>query len=274
MSAGPPLPPPPPSPPAPAVPRLRGSEPARPRATWGLGESILLYVVGNIVVGQILVAGVLFFLLGIDELPTGGATTDALLLSAAVALVFGASVVVWWRVRQPLWPAIVGLPRGAEGRRDAIWGAVAGVLLYPAVALVAGTLILVLLRAVTGESVETPDQLSPGLEGGGRVLAAVYAILIAPVVEEVYFRGVVFKGMWDRKGFWPAALVSSVLFGLVHWPIGERLADAAVLPIVMTVTGFGLAWIYARRGNLVAPVTAHMAFNAIGIAIIFSGVAG
>jgi membrane protease YdiL (CAAX protease family) len=225
-------------------------------------------------IGQVVVASILFAVLGIDELPTGGATAETLLISSAVAIAFAATILWWFRLRHPRWREVVGVPPASEARREAVWGGVAGLVLYPAVALVAGSLILLLLRAVSGESVETPDQLSPGLEGTGRLLAAAYAIAIAPVVEELYFRGVLFRGIADRHGAWSGAIVSSVLFGLVHWPVGEPLVDALVLPIVMTVTGLGLAWIYVRRGNLVAPVAAHVVFNAIGIAIIFSGTAG
>jgi membrane protease YdiL (CAAX protease family) len=39
----------------------------------------------------------------------------------------------------------------------------------------------------------------------------------------------------------------------------------------MVFTGLGLATIYERRGNLVADIAAHMAFNVIGIVIIFGG---
>lgn len=65
-------------------------------------------------------------------------------------------------------------------------------------------------------------------------------------------------------------LVSSLLFGLVHFiPAGG--AGALVLPLVMTVTGVLLAVIYERAGNLVVPIAAHMAFNAIGVTLILSG---
>jgi membrane protease YdiL (CAAX protease family) len=218
------------------------------------------------------VGTIVFLLLGIDELPEGGADAETLLVSGVVAIAFAAAVVAWFRWRHPAWRGIVGLPTGPPAWRDVAWGAVAGVVLYPVVSIVAGTVVVILLRSLTGGSVETPDQLSPDLTGAGRALAAVYAILVAPVVEELYYRGVLFRGLLDRRGFPVAAAVSSLVFGLVHWPLGEPLADALVLPIVMTVTGFGLAWIYARRRTLVAPIAAHMAFNAIGIVLIFSGI--
>jgi len=39
---------------------------------------------------------------------------------------------------------------------------------------------------------------------------------------------------------------------------------------VMVATGFALAWIYRRRGNLLAPIVAHTTFNAIGLTLLYS----
>ena len=36
----------------------------------------------------------------------------------------------------------------------------------------------------------------------------------------------------------------------------------------MVFTGIGLAWIYERRGSLVAPMAAHVAFNVVGLVVI------
>ena len=44
--------------------------------------------------------------------------------------------------------------------------------------------------------------------------------------------------------------------------------DALVLQITMVFTGLGLAWIYDRRGTVVASTAAHMAFNVVGLVTI------
>jgi membrane protease YdiL (CAAX protease family) len=38
----------------------------------------------------------------------------------------------------------------------------------------------------------------------------------------------------------------------------------------MVFTGIGLAWIYERRGTIVASMAAHMAFNVIGVVTILA----
>ena len=54
----------------------------------------------------------------------------------------------------------------------------------------------------------------------------------------------------------------------VHYVPGP-FDESLLLMIAMIFTGVGLAYIYERRGNIVAPIGAHMTFNAIAIVLIF-----
>ena len=65
------------------------------------------------------------------------------------------------------------------------------------------------------------------------------------------------------------AAVSSLLFGASH-VVSAPWRDVVFLQTLMVFTGIGLASIYERRANLVADIAAHVAFNVIGIVIIFS----
>jgi membrane protease YdiL (CAAX protease family) len=59
------------------------------------------------------------------------------------------------------------------------------------------------------------------------------------------------------------------LFGLAHY-VPSPWRDAVLLQTIMVFTGIGLAWIYERRGNVVANIAAHMTFNTIGIVLILA----
>ena len=56
------------------------------------------------------------------------------------------------------------------------------------------------------------------------LVLGVIVVLIAPVVEETMFRGLMLRTLMRRWGFWPAALASSAIFALFHtyevarWP--------------------------------------------------------
>lgn len=78
-------------------------------------------------------------------------------------------------------------------------------------------------------------------------------VVIAPVVEETLFRGLLFRALGVQRPFWSAALISGVLFGLIHGQLG------AILPI--TLLGLALALILGRTHNLLASVTAHALQN-------------
>ncbi len=85
----------------------------------------------------------------------------------------------------------------------------------------------------------------------------VFGILIAPVVEEVTFRGVALGAIISRGGG-PvlAAILSSAAFALIH------LQYSLVAMAVVFVTGVGLAVLRLLSGSILVPVVAHIAANA------------
>ena len=94
------------------------------------------------------------------------------------------------------------------------------------------------------------------------VTAVVLIAVLAPISEELFFRGFVFSGLRSRMSLWPAAVISGLVFGLVHAPTGIT----TVVPLA--VLGAVLAWLYDRTGSLWPPVIAHAFNNALALAII------
>ena len=86
------------------------------------------------------------------------------------------------------------------------------------------------------------------------IAAGVITVAIAPLLEEVFFRGFVFAGL-TRWGFWPAALVSGALFSGAHLDIGSFIPFAIV--------GVVLAWLYYRTNSLWTAVAMHFVFNLV-----------
>lgn len=93
-------------------------------------------------------------------------------------------------------------------------------------------------------------------------IAAAVTLVGAPVTEELFFRGLVFGG-FSRWGFWPAALLSGLLFSLVHFDPGSVVPFFAI--------GVALAWLYQRSGTLWYPILFHFAFNAVSFTILAFG---
>jgi membrane protease YdiL (CAAX protease family) len=88
-----------------------------------------------------------------------------------------------------------------------------------------------------------------------RFVLGVAAILIAPLGEELLFRGILYPAI-KQRGFPRLALWgTSLAFGAIH------LNLAIFLPL--TVLALLLAWLYEKTENLLAPAMAHSCFNAI-----------
>ncbi len=118
-----------------------------------------------------------------------------------------------------------------------------------------------------------PSNLDMIKDGFARfpVFLALFAVVLAPLYEELLFRRVLFGRLWQAG--WPVLgmLLSSVVFAMVHElpglngkPIGSTLF------LILVYAGMGgiFAWVYRRTGTLWAPITAHILNNAIALAVL------
>jgi membrane protease YdiL (CAAX protease family) len=85
------------------------------------------------------------------------------------------------------------------------------------------------------------------------ILIAFGAVILAPIWEELFFRGLVFRLFLRRMGFWSAAFFSALLFSIIHMQI-NGVAGFWVLGIV-----FALA--YRITGTIWVPITIHAIHN-------------
>ena len=93
-------------------------------------------------------------------------------------------------------------------------------------------------------------------------------VVLAPLGEELLFRALLLRALTRRLRFWPAAIISSLLFAAAH-PDSYLLWPRA---IALVLTGLVLAWLYRWRGYW-ASVTAHATVNTVAsIALIATSV--
>lgn len=85
-------------------------------------------------------------------------------------------------------------------------------------------------------------------------------IIVAPVFEEIVFRGILLPFMVRRIGFWPGLVLLSVVFGGMH------LHLPSFLPLFLLSTMFCLA--YARTQSLLVPIGMHIVFNGVTVALL------
>lgn len=100
------------------------------------------------------------------------------------------------------------------------------------------------------------------------VLLGIIAVLIAPLVEETVFRGLLLRTLMHRVGFWPAALVSTAIFAAFHTYEVDTLAGALTLAGVVFVLGLTNCLLVRWSGRLAAGMILHALFNALALVVV------
>lgn len=87
-------------------------------------------------------------------------------------------------------------------------------------------------------------------------------IVLAPIVEEIFFRGFLFNGFRQRYGWNKAALFSSVFFSLAH------LEPVALIPTF--ILGYLLAYLFHRSNSLWPGVILHCLVNSFAFCMLYA----
>jgi uncharacterized protein len=213
----------------------------RGRAFPGFWQALLLILL--VLAGQGVVAGLLDAAAGERPLP--------IWLQAAVANLVAFGAVLWLATR------IAGVRVGEVAPVHPVPGA----LLLAVVPLAAGLGILLsevdnLFRSV----VPAPRELLEQFIALGRespIGALITLVVVAPLTEELFFRGLVLRAFLRRYSVAVAIVLSALLFAVGHanpW----QFASAAV-------GGLLLGWLYWRTGSLIPCFLAHASFNGLSV---------
>lgn len=141
-------------------------------------------------------------------------------------------------------------------------GAVLVVLTVPIILLFCGAMVLlddlaVLISHLLPMSQSDIDMFQRLMSGG--VASFITLCLIAPVIEEMLFRGIFLRSFLHQYSARQAIFFSSALFGIAHLNIYQGVPAFLV--------GLMIGWIYLRVRSLWPCIIAHMAFNLSGYAI-------
>lgn len=146
------------------------------------------------------------------------------------------------------------LPRGSVG-----WRIGMGLLhLWAALPVVLGVFLLCRLFGPEQEAIDFLRRRGPGWQG-----LAITAVLVAPLAEEVCFRGLLYPALRQRLGVLGSLLATSVLFALIHAPA------TTWLPLLLLALALG--WLVETTGSIVPSIAAHAAFNAIPVLSLLLG---
>lgn len=94
------------------------------------------------------------------------------------------------------------------------------------------------------------------------VLAFLALVIVAPVAEETIFRGVLLPGIAKLTGVWPAVILVSIAFGVLHPPASSM--------IMIGIFSVFLCWAYIRTNSLWPPIILHAGKNLIAFLTLVS----
>jgi uncharacterized protein len=229
---------------------------------WGrrdvLKAALLIFVGGLVLV---VLASVLLFLLEADPTDVGGLSSPLLFGVAAGLYLLVILAVYLFAVRRAngSWTAL-----GVRGFDWRWWLALAPIFFVQLAGMaVINTLIVPLF---TGAEFENPqiEAITGGLSLSPRDLLLLLLLIavVAPVAEELFFRGMLYPVLRRRWGAGWAVVLNAALFALVHFiPL--------LLPGLFYI-GLVLAWVRERSGSVIPCIVLHAIQNGLVVIGIYA----
>lgn len=137
---------------------------------------------------------------------------------------------------------------------------------------IAGQMVVAIIVSVTHipitSNTEGVDDLSA--DRGYVVALLVLAVVAAPLVEEIVFRGVVLRGLLTHMGPTAAITTQACLFGMAHFDPVRGSGNIGLVMVLSAVGGVlgGSAYMFRRIGPTIA---AHAIMNALVMTVALSG---
>ncbi len=84
-------------------------------------------------------------------------------------------------------------------------------------------------------------------------------VIFAPLLEEMIFRRVLFGGLYTKTNFWIAAIISALVFAVVHNELEHTL--------VYMAPALAFSFVYYKTKRLLAPIIGHLLMNGFVVII-------
>lgn len=219
---------------------------------WGLGQAIWAYAV-------VFIASVP---LGI--LQVAGVSTTALTLPGEMSLGVGAWLVGRRVARERGgWFAAFGL--SAPERSD-LKPAATFVLLQLLARIVVGAALVAAFSSLRDQKV-TNIPVTHGYAAAVVVQLVIGVVIVAPIVEETQFRGIILRAAMRKWNFGISAAINAVAFGSLHALEGTSGLSALTLGVMMTVFGYLQCVVVRRTGRLAPAMIVHGVANGLALAL-------
>jgi CAAX protease family protein len=112
------------------------------------------------------------------------------------------------------------------------------------------------------EKQELPDRLGAGDSLANTLLVVLLITIVAPLGEELFFRGFFFRALQNWRGVVPAAILTGLVFGAIH--LGS---SPLAFTVPLAVFGVGLCLLYHWTGSLYPSIALHALNNSIALGV-------
>ena len=142
-----------------------------------------------------------------------------------------------------------------------------GIVMIYGISIVANMIINFVLGGGSNDSAN--QLLFEDYLNNGALLMAFQSVILAPILEELLFRGLVFRSLRD-KSKWLAIFASSFLFGFLHIYSALFAGDLSQLIYLFSYGGMGFVFSYAyeKRKTICVPILMHMINNLVAIILL------
>jgi len=226
---------------------------------WGLAHILLVppAVMGLQFIYAAFGPDLFSYLVYVARLPPT-AVTDFALNYSLYFLLFMATIVLVLVVTRSR-PGKVGFA-GRDPRQILIWGLGGGLTLF-IVVLGAGYVIQLLAPELPPQPFE--DVLREVSNTRELLVMLLVGSVLAPLVEEMYFRGMVYPVLRKYMGVTWGIIISGIFFGMLHWDLWRT--------VPLALGGMVLAYIYERSQTIYAPWLAHGVWNGVMALMVYWG---
>lgn len=174
------------------------------------------------------------------------------------------SVFTYLRVRNIRFSAI-GWTRP---RWQHIGYALLGIVVY-----LAAYILMLMVAKILIPSLDLEQEQQTGFESASTttelILTGISLVLLPPIVEEILFRGFLYTGLRKALSFWPAAVITSIVFGAGHLQFGSGAPLLWVAALDTFALSMVLTFLREHTKSLWPAIIIHMLKNALAFSLLF-----
>ncbi|WP_152657884.1 CPBP family intramembrane glutamic endopeptidase [Oceanobacillus sp. CFH 90083] len=197
---------------------------------------------------------------------------SVLLAAPLIELIFGIDIVlasIYWSVFSfaagliiILW--IIKPDMQVRAHPDA--AGVGGIIIWSVLGIIMALLAQGLAATIEMEvfGIDPGSENTQGIMNMARAvpLFVVLPAILAPILEEIIFRKIIFGSLYKKMNFFFAALISSLVFAVIHWDFLHILVYASM--------GFVFAFLYVQTKRILVPIIVHAGMNTLVVLVQYS----